>query len=159
MAEYEPMDVTVLRKGDYIPPDVCEKMLGVKRSERRYSLELCALVARIKSLADEHGNVLSFCSDGDGIRVHTDEEASDYHAKAIDRARAKAARSLRDMVTRVDTSQLTEDQRRAHDRIVSIEALRQQAGKRAVRKLVAREKAATKRLTQDEPAETVIAGA
>jgi hypothetical protein len=127
MTEREPMDVRTLKKGDFIAPEMCEEMTGVRRTSRDYGLALLRLKQRLYDACSLEQIFLSFGVQKDGLKVHTDDEASNYHYKEAQHGINKMARSFRNMTSLVDRSMLTDGVRNEHDRNTALMAMRVQA--------------------------------
>ena len=120
-----PIDPHTLRKGDTIPADTIEQITGVKRTDyKRYQLALL----KAKSLIDQKLESVdinwTLRIQGETIRVLTDAEASQYNEDASDAARRRIERCAFRMCG-VDTSKLTQEERKQHDRRVLKIAMRQ----------------------------------
>lgn len=123
-AEVYPLDVTRLTKGQDIPQPECERIAGVSATHSRYQWELLALRMHIIRESSMFGRPLSVAIRGNSLHVNTDAEASDYHAKLAKEAERSVHRNCHMIRHAVDAGNLTEEQRRVHDRRVAIIAMK-----------------------------------
>ena len=111
-----PMDFDALNKGAFISPAEVERIMGVPQSNvARFTLaglRLRAIIHRQLRIRDRPATCV--CRKG-GIAVLTDSEAAVYNAKRFRHGLRHSARSYRRAVS-VDVTQLTEEERRDHDR-------------------------------------------
>ena len=72
-----------LQKGSTIPVEMCEKILGISRDHKHYNFRLLKLTHTLinHSLAVglNNGHGFSMSIEGQGIKVHSDSEAANYH--------------------------------------------------------------------------------
>jgi len=132
-----PIDTDKLVKGQDISPAECERIIGVSPADQsRYRLALLALAQWVMKDSEARGRPLSVGTCGDGIRVRTDQEASDHHFnQALARLRG-FRRDVRRQTTTVDTAGLTPSQVQEHDHksaVLAAYALRLQQGRRALK--------------------------
>lgn len=118
---YYPFDYNELIKGQYIPPEECERLTKMKRSDRMYSLKVQGLIEGIHRERDARGMPVVARCQNDGIRILTDEEAVDYTAKRVRDGFRLAGRSHERAVVAVDVTSLSEDLKRKHERNVDLQ--------------------------------------
>lgn len=126
-ADLYPLDWRSLEKGQEIPAETCEKMLGVSRHDKRYGLRLIAARDYIMRARLEEGRPVSVRISKGGLLVMLDSSASEYHAGRAEVGVRQIVRHQRNMVVLVDRSALTAEAQREHDRTVALGAARVQA--------------------------------
>ena len=118
---YYPFDYDALVKGQYIQPEECERLAGIKRHERMYSLKVQELIDGIHRERNARGMPVVAKMQGDGISILTDEEAVTY-VKARFRAGLRlAGRSHERAVVAVDVTALSEEAKRKHERNIEVQ--------------------------------------
>lgn len=122
-----PLDWRSLVKGQEIPVQECERMLGVSRTDRRYGLRLVSARDYIMRCRAEIGQPVSLRISRGGLIVMTDPGASEYHAGRAEQGVRTIARHHRRLVALVDRSALDAEAQREHDRAVALGAARIQA--------------------------------
>ncbi len=76
IAEIHPFDVTKLEKGDWISPDRCESVVGMRRTDKNYALRLLAIAQELERQWQQiRVEQITICSEKDGLRICTDDEA------------------------------------------------------------------------------------
>jgi len=131
--EKYPVNVAELKKGDFLSPETCEMLTGKKRDNPRYQFAMQSIREFIYRESEKQGRPLSCGIDGDGLRIHTDAEASEYHRRLHYMALRGMRRSMKRMVSCVDRAQLTSFEVAEHDRETALAALRVQAVREACR--------------------------
>lgn len=137
-ANTHPIDVSTLDKGMFITPEECEDHCGKKRGSREYQFALQSLREYIYRESMRDGRPLSCGIKGDGVMIHTDSEAAEYHRAMNDQAVSALRRSSRRLAGTVDRSQLSAGEQSNYDRAVAVAAMRCQMIRKAGR-LVAKE--------------------
>lgn len=101
-----PMDIAALTKGQYIPPEDVEQIVGILRTDAdAYNLALLKLRDKIEDDSDAAGYPLQLRQKDKGLLVMTDEEAVDYRAKRFADGLRTSGRQMR-MATKIDSDQL-----------------------------------------------------
>lgn len=112
-----PIDFGLLKKGDEFNRQQLEDILGEKAGTEKFQFARLAL----QGMIHERTDFTAKCMGDDGLRILTDPEASEHNAKRFDQGlRAMAFRHQRNAL--VDVEQLSEDQRRKHDRQLMIQS-------------------------------------
>jgi hypothetical protein len=110
-----PLDVSALEKGDFIPPELCEKRTKCRdRNHPKYALELLAFRDRIDVDLFKLGRNWTLSCHGHGIKVLTDEEASVENEKAFKAGQRLLGRRMRKNMG-VDISRLSEQRAPMHE--------------------------------------------
>ena len=129
-----PIDPHALNKGDWIPADTIENITGVKRAEyKRYQLALLRAKSMIEQTLASVGRNWTLRIQGQTLRVLTDAEASSYNEEASDAARRRIERCAVRLCG-VETSGLTPEERKQHDRRMLKLAMRQRMLREADRR-------------------------
>jgi uridine kinase len=118
-AERFPIDYDRLTKGTVIGADVVEKFRAVKCPQTDFEfarLQLRDLVRRELSI---RGVSVVIVNDGEGLRILNDAEAATYTSERFHLRLRQALRQFGDQMS-VDVTQLTDDERRQHERSVEI---------------------------------------
>jgi hypothetical protein len=115
-----PIDYDLLNKGDVIPVNRVEEIVGVKRAAKEYAFRLLRLKGRIEHELAERGKVWTLSTDHGDLRILTDSEASTYNEVESAHARRKERRCFARQAA-VDVSKLSEDERPAHERRVYVQ--------------------------------------
>ena len=122
-----PLDVSTLKKGDYLSPDFCETRVKCRdRKNKAYSLQLNALRDWIERARESIGRPIVVKCDHDGIRVLDDEDAATYTSQQFASALRRAGRAHRKSL-HVDVGRLCPETRRKHERNVEIQGKQIQA--------------------------------
>lgn len=122
-----PVDVTTLKKGDYLTPDFCETRVRCKnRNHKEYPLQLQSLKEWIERAREYVGAPVVLRCEKGGIRVLDDTTASTYTSHQFDLALRRAGRAHRRSL-HVDVGNLSPDNRHRHERNVEIHARQLQA--------------------------------
>lgn len=109
-----PMDFGTLKRGDYLPPERVEVIVGMRRTAPDYRLELLALCQSAELHFRSIGDIATVVTDQDGMRILTHEEQSrnaPKRARRHTRGMVKAAQEF----AGVDVAQLSAEQRQIHD--------------------------------------------
>lgn len=115
--EYYPLDVRTLSKGDIISAAECERLTGGKRSQPNYPLMLLGLRDAIARELKKIGVVYTLRISHGEILVCTDAEAARYNRRIVKLSVRRVRRShIRNL--HVDTSKLTDEQRKSHERSI-----------------------------------------
>ena len=115
-----PVDYESLKKGDSIPAERLEKIIGLNRDNPKYSLALMALKQTIQDALEDLGYVWTLAIVKNDIRILTDAEASEYNHRSLLNGMAKMFRAqYRNMA--VDQTLLTEDQAKDHARRIEVD--------------------------------------
>jgi hypothetical protein len=115
-----PFDLDKLNKGDLIPVNQIEKIVGVRRNTESYALKLMAVQQRLSRDLRNAGRNITVVTHKKGIKLLTDAEASQYnHLKVHQHRRAMLRGHYRNM--EVDVAQLSEEQKSQHDRYIEVD--------------------------------------
>lgn len=117
VAEVHPVDVLAMRKGDVIPAERCEEILGIKRSDHdAYRCARLGLKVEIeRQWHDLRGEVITMRCQGAGLQVCTDAQAvEENRRRRILNINGIKRAQMRQMG--VDASRLTPAQRLIHER-------------------------------------------
>lgn len=121
LVERWPMDYDELRKGDIIPAERVERIVGIKQSAgQAYQLALLSLTSQIAQELGDRGRNWTLKTERGGIHILTDAEASTYNHREAKKAR-RAMLRRHQLNLSVDVGALNEDQRKQHDRIIEID--------------------------------------
>ena len=136
MTEYYPIDVSGIKKGDYISPERISEIYGIQEGETNFWTKILQLRGFIERRSFEDGNPLLTKGEGKGIRILSDEEAASYENKcAIDAKRAFGRRIVR--MAQIDSSQLSAERARRLEHDLFCRTTEYQAIKGAEKKLSA----------------------
>jgi hypothetical protein len=115
--EVHPVDVLTLRKGEWLSPDRCEAIVGVRRIHESYRLKLLALGSVIaKQWSDYRDEIVTIKCERDGLLICTDDQAVDENRKRR-RANVRGLERAHVRQAGVDTSNLsTKELRELHER-------------------------------------------
>ena len=130
--EKHPIDWASLKKGDVIGVEEMERILGVSRTHRDYSIKLCAFCQRTMDELETRGNAVVCRADHDAMRVLTDAEAAEYLPTKF----AKGARIMRNahrQLQTVDPGGLTDQQQKEMAYQLHRQAMIQAAQQKATR--------------------------
>jgi hypothetical protein len=115
--KFHPIDVTTLKKGDWLSPEQCENIHGVLREEdpSGYAFANMSLRNKIEALSVDADYPFSCGHRDDGIRILTDAEALEEQKKRMRESIRKVKRARR-LSDRNDLNNLTPEQRREWER-------------------------------------------
>lgn len=132
MTERYPIDVDTLNKGDVISVERLEKITGRSRNHKHFSLEVLKVKDLIRRELRAHQRVLTIVSRKGNLVVCVDAEAATYnHATFGAKLRQAANAHFQNMA--VDTTNLDDAQRQAHERAVLTDGRVLQAANKARR--------------------------
>jgi hypothetical protein len=115
-----PIDFERLSKGDVIPVNRIEEIVGVKRDDKNYSILLLQLKGRVERELFERKKLWTLTTEAGEIKILTDAEASAYNAIEAENARRRERRRFA-LQCAVDVGELTEEQKSEHRRRVEIQ--------------------------------------
>ena len=122
-----PIDYDSVKKGDYLSPDECIRILraeprwrNIDRMSRLYSLALLDLIEEIRHELATRKRPVELKSDKDGIRFLTDEETVYYADEQANAGLRKFRRNHYRSIECVNVDNLTEAARRFHERAVLV---------------------------------------
>lgn len=119
VANRAPMDWHKVRKGDYIDPEVIERMTDTKRTDaKQFAFAILNAKAVIEKELDRIGYPVVIKAEGDGLRLLTDAEAVEYSATRHRNLTTQLRRSHVRSVAAIDVRQLSAEQLRRHERDV-----------------------------------------
>ena len=113
--QYFPLDFDSLKKGDNITPDRLEKLTGKTRGTDGYNLAVLALRERIVRECKDRGKHFTVAVVKGTLRILTDEEAALYNVRTFRAGFRRSGKSLR-RLTKVNVGQLSDQQKRDHER-------------------------------------------
>lgn len=113
MSKKYKIDLTKLHKGDYLSPATLETVLEVPRGHKRWQLELLSLKCYIESSRLDAGSPVVLKGENEGLRVLTDSEALEYVESQFEAGRRRM-RTASGKQRRVETSNLTPEERKAN---------------------------------------------
>ena len=131
-----PIDVTQLKKGDYLPPSQIVDICGVEVNNKRYSLELLKIRSFIQEESRNRGNPLLTKGENNGIRILIDDEALDHRSSRIESGEKIIVIGLRDLML-IDTNNLLADRNKVLEHRVYVTGKKLQAMNDVERKLTA----------------------
>lgn len=114
-----PIDFDALEKGSYIEPSTLERLFGISRTEKQYSLKMMSLIEEAESRLSDRGIEAVIVQHKEGLRVLTDSEAAEHTNHAF----AAYGRRMKRMLGKqqaVDVSRLTEEQKADHERAMIV---------------------------------------
>lgn len=114
-AERWPVDFDALKRGDVIPSERVERVYGVSREDRAYSLAAMRLAKLVSTFfRRERGeNVVVVCV-RDDIRILTHAEQA-RHVRRQERIRRRSYLRNIEAGAAVDTDALSDEERQAHE--------------------------------------------
>lgn len=127
--DHYPLDYDALSKGDVIAPETIEAAVNCKRLHPQYALRLLSFKEHLERELMTRGQAITLKCEDQSIRLLTDEEASEYNAKATDAYFRRAAKAhVRNLS--VDVGNLTTERRQQHERTLVVNSRMLQAMKR-----------------------------
>lgn len=137
--EYYPLDYATLVKGQMIHAEHIEKITGAKRGSDRYRLGMLGLKQSIEKETDALGRPMIVREIQSELRILTDAEAAKYLARRRKSHVRGVCRSFKRQA-KVDTANLTVDQRKEHETQMLLTGRYVSAMRSARRKVFAVEK-------------------
>ena len=113
--ERYPLDFDALNKGDVLTPESLARITSTEVGTPAYQFAILGLRCEIERELEAAGRPVTVKQDGDGLRILTDEEATDYNHAQLQAGLRKVARSHRRNLL-VDRTQLSIEKQKAHDR-------------------------------------------
>jgi len=129
-----PLDIAALEKGDVIPPELCERHLGMKRTDIRYGQSLVSFRDLVLRGLRRMGRQWTVTTPQSSVKILTDSEAASYNRKEFNRYTSAAGRRFRDNLG-VDPSRLQADERRTHEHTLTSQATQLEFIRRAKRQV------------------------
>lgn len=112
-----PLDVTALKKGDYLDPEFCAERVKCRAfGTNEYNMALMKLHGQLVHLCEKKGLKLVLRIRKNGIRVLTDNEAVPTIMKEIDGHVTKIVRRHREQVHKIDIAELSSEMRPQYER-------------------------------------------
>lgn len=128
-----PFDVHALEKGVWISAEVCERLLNIKRHDRRYSLGILGLRRKLqKAWARDRGEIITTRGEKDGIRICDDNSAVPTNTDRFAQGVGKIRRSTRDLAG-ADRSKMTPEMKAEQERGIVRQSAFLSAGRKASR--------------------------
>ena len=118
--QYHPVDFDALNKGDTIPNDKLEGILGVAVQSKLFKLKALGLRNKIAAKLRERGKPATVAVVREGIKVLTDEEAVEYNPRQYRHGLRRARRSHGRLLD-VDPGQLGDASKRTFERAVVVQ--------------------------------------
>lgn len=141
IAERSPIDYDAIRKGDFISPELIERVTATKRADyKTYNFALMGFKVELEREMQRRGHPIVSKTEGDGIRVLTDAEAVEYTASRHKNIAGQMVRNHVRSVAGVDTRNLSADQLRRHERDVIARSRELQAMKDSRRQFRSQER-------------------
>ena len=126
--------VESLQKGSFISPSEIEGITGVIIGTPNYQFALMQLRYEIENELGHLGRPVTVKSEGAGLRILTDSEASIYNERQGNLARFKLFRAFR-RNKNVDEANLSDPERQVHYRTLEVQGKYVQALKRVRQEL------------------------
>lgn len=120
------IDFTKLCKGDYIPPEQCERMFGVTRDTSEYGLKMLNLIEQVTKDLRESGKLCHVKQSDYGLYVLTDDETPGWAIQEFEGARRRINRA-HVVNQEAKVSAMTDEGRKKHEAALSLGAAYQQA--------------------------------
>lgn len=127
------IDTKRLVGGEFVPPEVIEKITGITRDKAAYGLMMLSVI--MDANQDLRDSGLTVCQHNHGIKVLDNSDSAAYHQAQFQRSRLKMVRS-NDKLSKVDPTKLADRQREQHERNLVNNSRILQAMKKAARKLL-----------------------
>lgn len=108
------LDVSALKKGDYITPDSLEEHFGVSREATAYSLKVLALKEHIQDESTSAGRPLLARIEQYGISIMEDRDALEYKA-GMHRRYCRLLKRTHGDLAKLDRANLDADEQRRLD--------------------------------------------
>lgn len=135
-AERYPLDTDKLNEGDYITPPECGAILGMEPCEgNKYALALLRLSSRIQSEIRKSGRKIVVKIEGQGIRLLSASEGSEYRHKRFKAHLRGAGREYYGLRVDVSADRLSAEETLIHDRRLTVQGALVAAIKRTRREL------------------------
>lgn len=119
-ATRHPIDYDALAQGHTITQDELKRITNCKPGTKQYQLKCLALQSQIEREMRERGRIWTIKIEKDEIRILTDAEASPYNHALQVQARGALFRRFA-LNSAVNIAELTEDQRKEHDRFMEVD--------------------------------------
>lgn len=116
-----PVDFDKLDKGSVVPAEVIEKMANASRGTPRFALTALSLCSQIERELARRGRIVFVRQVKNDVRVLTDPEAAKHAPRRCSSGR-KRERKAHAIQLAIDARNLTDDERREHERRVLIES-------------------------------------
>lgn len=126
IGEPHPLNFDALQKGDIISAEQIESITQCQRSHRSYQLRVLALKEQIQRELRDRGRVVTIACRKDALHILTDAEAAEYNERAMGEYFRRAGRALYRKI-HVDQSQLTDEERKVHQRQIEVRNRQMQA--------------------------------
>jgi hypothetical protein len=123
-----PIATDELQKGDVITIDELESATEARRDSPRFWAAVLRVSDYIAARFRDRGEIVTIRQDGGALRILTDEEATVYNERAAECGLAKMGRALVRQMG-VDVRNLTEGQRRDHERRLLVQSKTLQAAR------------------------------
>ena len=105
-----------IERGRFISPEELERILGIERTNSKYSFELMRMAQTFHYETEAAGDAKAVRGEGYGLRVMTDSEAAQYLGKRFDECIVGSLRVHERHKAVVRADHLTQDERTANDR-------------------------------------------
>jgi len=129
-----PIDFDALNKGDLISAEDIEDAYGVKRTSRSYAFSVLRMKAEIERELSDLGRPVTCKSEGDCVRVLTDEESLEYNARRFESNVHGVYRAHR-RTADIDTENLSASSQASHAHTLQLQAMQCLALKKVRRRM------------------------
>jgi len=132
---YPPLDISALKKGDYISPEELERIVCTPRGTNSYAFKVLEVKEFIRKASIDNGEPLLTKQEQYGLRVLTDSEALDYKERQHELRLQGIRRTFIDL-THIDVRNLTTPESQRHTSAVLCQSRVIQAMNRERNKLM-----------------------
>ena len=119
MQSMEKINWAAMEKGDFVPEEQCQQILGVGSDTAEYGIRMMNLIAKVKGLLAAEGKMYHVQQRKKGVYILTDEEVPGYALDSFERARQKMNRAHL-VNQRADRSEMSERAKTKHDRALIV---------------------------------------
>lgn len=112
-----PLDFDAITKGDVIPAETLERITGEKRGTVEYQFKVLKLRGQIEAACRDRDYPVTLRGQGDDLKVLQDEDASPHNERLMNSNLNCFKKHYRQLLE-VDMGNLTEEQKKDHERRV-----------------------------------------
>jgi len=120
---YYPIDVNVIKKGDYILPELIAEIYGTKKTDAKHSLSVLKLRTFIEQSSACRGEPLLTKGEKYGIRILTDSESIEYTNTRAENGKSLIETALSKMGV-IDRNLIDDDENLKLERNIEVTAKR-----------------------------------
>lgn len=121
-----PLDYESLKRGDFLAPEVVERAVLTSRTEDGYWAKVLKLRDGIRRwFLDNRGDFVTIVCEGDGLRILTHPEQSEYASRRGSRAVGQIMHAVGELQA-VDVAQLPNEMHESHARRQRLASFRAQ---------------------------------